>query len=807
MALGSVQMAVLLAGCLLGAVCLECRKSRSLWMGLLLFCVFLGWGRLRAARAEGEAMRGLNLDRQKEISVLGTVRSLEEKTNGWGGELSSCRLEEADGGEELGTVSVFFEERPEAEPGDRLRVTGIFKIYDPASNPGEFDYQAYYDSKSMFWKMTADSWEKLPGGNPLLRVLGRVKERSAGILDRCGGANAGIFKAMLLGLKGDIPDEVYALYQESGISHLLAISGLHVSMLGMGLHGLLRKLRLGKRPAAALSGGFMVLYGIMTGFSPSTQRAVIMFLASMAAGWVGKTYDLASALSLAGAVILWLEPLALMQGGVQLSFLAVGGIGVLGRMLERGKVWEGRAGRLLLSGLAVQLATYPAVAYHFFIYPPYSIFLNLLVIPLMTYAMVSGLLCLAVGGFCPPLGRVCIGGGYYILECYEALCRLWGRLPGSSLVIGRPALWQIALYGAILILFAAACSGLRRKKAWLAGITAALFFLLFPLPVRGMRVTYLDVGQGDGIVAETGNCRILMDGGSSDVKRLEEQVLRPFLQSRGIRALDYAAVSHCDSDHISGLKGLLESGAVKIRTLILPDLGRWDEAWQELAALAEDRGTRVVTMKAGDEIRRGKLRLLCLYPYEGKTPPEDRNDQSLILQLSYGNAVFLFTGDTGTGCEEEMLQRPAVRAELGKTSVLKVAHHGSASSTGEEFLKAVQPAWGVISYGEGNSYGHPAPETTERLEKAGVRVLETARDGAVTTTTDGKRLKITWFLRGKRGLVSREHLVYNPDIGLFRTEGQERKKDCADAEQGSEGQKFPKSISAVRGRGFSEKEL
>ena len=140
-----------------------------------------------------------------------------------------------------------------------------------------------------------------------------------------------------------------------------------------------------------------------------------MFLASMAAGWVGKTYDLASALSLAGAVILWLEPLALMQGGVQLSFLAVGGIGVLGRMLERGKVWEGRAGRLLLSGLAVQLATYPAVAYHFFIYPPYSIFLNLLVIPLMTYAMVSGLLCLAVGGFCPPLGRVCIGGGYYIL--------------------------------------------------------------------------------------------------------------------------------------------------------------------------------------------------------------------------------------------------------------------------------------------------------------------------------------------------------------------------------------------------------
>ena len=164
-------------------------------------------------------------------------------------------------------------------------------------------------------------------------------------------------------------------------------------------------------------------------------------------------------------------------------------------------MWEGRAGRLLLSGLAVQLATYPAVAYHFFIYPPYSIFLNLLVIPLMTYAMVSGLLCLAVGGFCPPLGRVCIGGGYYILECYEALCRLWGRLPGSSLVIGRPALWQIALYGAILILFAAACSGLRRKKAWLAGITAALFFLLFRGIGLGMSMAHFYLSlEGKGIL-------------------------------------------------------------------------------------------------------------------------------------------------------------------------------------------------------------------------------------------------------------------------------------------------------------------
>ncbi len=753
MALKAVPMAALLAGCLLGAVCLECRKSRGLWTGLLLFFLLLGCLRYRAAEAEAGRMRAMGLDQEEACSVAGTVKSLEEKTNGWGGELISCVLEEPAGqGKKasLGAVTVYFDEKPELKAGDRILASGPLNVYDAASNPGEFDYRGYYDSKGMFFRMTAESWERLSGGDPVRRFLGEIRERGAAVLDQCSGRHSGIFKAMLLGLKGDIPDEVYSLYQESGISHLLAISGLHVSMLGMGFYGLLRKLRLGKKTAAAFSGTVMILYGIMTGFSPSTQRAVIMFLASVTAGCGGRVYDLPSALSLAALVILWREPGAVSQGGVQLSFLAVGGIGVLGRRLEQAKVWEGRAGRLLLSGLAVQLATYPAVLYHFFVYPPYSIFLNLLVIPLMTYAMVSGLLCLAVGGVFPAAGRFCAGSGCMILDCYEALCRLWGRFPGSSLVIGRPELWQIALYGAVLAAFAWTAEKMRRKKTGLALVTAVLFALLFPLPERGLRVTYLDVGQGDGIVAEAGGFRMLFDGGSSDEKNLGEQVLVPFLHSRGIRTLDYAAVSHCDSDHISGLKELLESGTVRIRTLILPEsAGAADEAREGLAALAEKRGTRVAVMREGDSIQAGKLKLTCLYPYKGKEPAADRNDQSLILRLDYGEAGFLFTGDAGEASEEEMLSRPSVRPLLEDVTVLKVAHHGSAGSSCQEFLEASAPAWGVISCGKDNSYGHPAPETVERLKTAGVRLFVTAENGAVTARTDGKKTAVTPFLRGE----------------------------------------------------------
>ena len=744
MALHAAEMAVLLTVYLSAAACLECRKNRSLWIGFLFLFMALGFWRMEGARAEADRMREMGLAEAGQQRISGIAGGLEEKTYGWGAELLEARLEPS--GEELGRVSAFFEARPGFEAGDRILVSGELAPYDPASNPGEFDYRAYYDSRGMYWKASAESWERLPGGNPLRRMLGRIREHSAGVLDACAGENAGIFKAMLLGLKGDIPDEVYALYQESGISHLLAISGLHVSMLGMGFYGLLGRLGMGKRPQSVLAAGFMVLYGVMTGFSPSTRRAVIMFLASMASGWAGRTYDLPSALSLAALAILWRNPQALTQGGVQLSFLAVGGIGALNRAMEGAGLWKSRAGKVLGSGLAVQFATYPAVAWHFFVYPPYSIFLNLLVIPMMTYAMVSGLLCLALGSVSLSLGKLCVGGGYYILKCYEALCALWGRLPGSSLVIGRPALWQIAVYGVVLGAAVLLAGRLRRKGLWLAGNTALLFFMLFPLPRGGFSVTYLDVGQGDGIVAEAGACRILFDGGSSDEKRVGEQVLTAYLHSRGIRSLDYAVVSHCDGDHISGLETLLESGAVEIGTLALPKAGAGEEAWEELASLARVKGVGVLSLEAGDQIQAGKLTLSCLYPFEGAKLPADRNERSLVVKLEYGEASFLFTGDIGAACEEEMLKNPAVRRALAGCTVLKVAHHGSASSSSEAFLEAVRPKYGVISYGAGNSYGHPAPETVERLSEAGVRVFETARDGAVTVRTDGRSLEVKTFL-------------------------------------------------------------
>ena len=278
-------------------------------------------------------------------------------------------------------------------------------------------------------------------------------------------------------------------------------------------------------------------------------------------------------------------------------------------------------------------------------------------------------------------------------------------------------------------------------------LPAAAVFLLFPLPARGLTVTFLDVGQGDGICLQTRQGVILSDCGSSDQKNLGEYRLEPFLKSRGIGAVDYAIVSHGDQDHISGISWLLEQeDGVFIRKLILPAAGKEDEACVRLAKQAALRGCQVFWMGRGDCLRMGNLSLTCLYPdgLEAGAPPEtDRNEHSLVLWLDYGSFDMVFTGDMSQKGEQAILENRGVREQA---EVLKAAHHGSRFSSSEEWLDALSPGQAVISCGEKNRYGHPHAEVLERLRKRGITVYETRSCGAVELYTDGKRMRWeTWL--------------------------------------------------------------
>ena len=655
---------------------------------------------------------------------------------------------------------------PGLKIGMRILAEGEGEAPEPAGNPGGFDYRLFCRARGITGILYGEKVRILDARHCLpAEMIRQVRNNLAGKLDRIAEPeDAGILKAVLLGIRSDLDDEVYEQYRKNGISHLLAISGLHVSMIGMGLWKVLRKCGAGYRTAGAAAWGLLLLYGGMTGFGPSVSRAVCMSGISFLAAALGRTYDLPSAMCVPAMGLLLLRPYLLTQASFQLSFLCVGAVFFPGGYLIKRRNVKGAAAALFMS-TSIQAVTAPAILYHSFELPVYSAFLNLLVIPLMTYAAASGFLGLFAGFVSPAAGMGLLGGAHYILKFYGWLGNVFLKLPGACAVLGQPELWQTALFYTVLLAGTllmgeegerrdSGPAGLSRTfclRLGGAGLWAAGFLILLPVPERGLCVTFLNVGQGDGIVLEADGCTVLVDCGSSQKKSPGEDCLVPYLKSRGITHIDMAVASHGDLDHINGILYVLETPdcGIRIRTLVMPAAGMGEAAYGELEAASRAAGTQIVYAGRGDELFVGppeKMRIYCLSPPKGKTFT-DRNAESLVLLAEYGDFRLLLTGDMEKEGEEELLKS----VDLEPVTVLKAAHHGSATSTGEEFLQAADPLAAVISYGQGNRYGHPAKEVTDRLLKNGVRIFETAKEGAVMIRTDGRTMRITGFLTGRAG--------------------------------------------------------
>ena len=675
--------------------------------------------------------------------------------------------------------------------GVKVQVRGKLAPVEGPGNPGEFDFRTYYRTKGIACRLYGENLA-VAGGEaiPYYKGIAEFRMQCAGVLEKiCMPEDVAVFKAVLLGDTSDMNPEMRDMYQRNGISHLLAVSGQHLAIIGGGIYLMIRRAGAGYGKAGMISAVLVISYGIMTGSSGSAIRAVIMIVCLWLAAVKGRSYDTLSALGAAALILLCRQPYLLYHSGFELSFGAVLAISGLGgwmqSFLELERAWE----KTLLISLSVQIVLTPIVLYHYFQHPLYGIFLNLLVIPLVSILMYSGILGIVLGSFWIQGGVAAVGAGHYILRFYELLCEFAEGLTGYSLVLGRPSPGSLVMYfgihamGTAVVLFCIrgrsafiraksparcndhlAVSHFRTRVSSISckpmillyffGIYALSFAALVPRPVKGLEVVCLDVGQGDGLLLRTGKRAVLIDGGSSSQKKLGDIVLEPYLKSRGISWIDYAVVSHGDSDHINGLMYLLEeSKDIGIGTLVLPVMGKGEEVYENLAALARREGADVVYMKTGDWVETGELTLTCLYAGEdfgGK----DRNSHSLVLCGDYKGFHMLFTGDMGEGQESSLVRLAEQEGtlqdiHLNHVQILKTAHHGSRTSSSEVFLDRLKIRLAVVSYGEGNSYGHPSPETMARFREQGIAVLETGKKGAITFKTDGASLEVHAFLEEK----------------------------------------------------------
>ena len=710
--------------------------------------------------------------------------------------------------------------------GSRVCVEGVLKPFRKASNPGEFDAAAYYGRKGFLFSMQKAAVVRES------RSCSRFQETAAQfrrwadayflrVLGRKDGATA---SAMVLGIKKEMDEEVKSLYAGAGISHLLSISGLHLSLIGVGVFGLLyrilrwcrgiwsyrrkqnrkRRQRSMRRQSnmrrqssmrqqssvrrtdialwgsAAASALFLYAYAKMTGMSVSTSRALVMFCLIAAARSAGRTTDMATSLSIAGALILLGNPRNIMDAGFQLSFSAVAGIAAAapvfwdGMEKRRGRGKQDFRGKLRVFGAAlwknavtsfgITFFMLPFLLAHYYEWSPWSVLVNLAVIPLMGILLPCLFGLLAAG----MLGRMALflGNGAAvrllltllsaaetgialtakgIFECYEGICSAALKLPFSTLHTGAPQPAALIVYGAgaAVLLW----KGKRLKPMWrllCAVLLTGVFLIRLP---GGLRITMLDVGQGACVCVEAPSGEVyLLDAGSTSKGDTGKYQIVPYLKYRGVRGLDGIFVSHWDADHINGIQAVLEwaeMGNVPVKRLFLPDTELEDEALEALLLLAKKYGVPVEYVAAGSTMESGEMTWTCFHPPTGKKE-EDRNALSMALRMEYRGFSMMFTGDLEQDGEEWMVKHygSALRSTL-----LDAGHHGSKNATQESFLDAVKPKAVLISCGKDNSYGHPAKEMLSRVQERKIPWYVTAQEGALTieVSRDGGRFGIKGF--------------------------------------------------------------
>lgn len=628
--------------------------------------------------------------------------------------------------------------------GNQVQITGICQYFSRAENDGAFDAEQYYASQKIVMLLKKATIQKRKKTIDWLGEGSRIiKEKAGNVLQKnLTAEEAGVMESLLLGEKSSLDEEIKELYQKNGIIHVLAISGLHVSMIGMSLFHFLRNRKYGFLTSSVLAGIWIWFYGALTGFSVSSKRAILMFYLFLGAQILGRTYDMITAMTLAGMLMLLQNPGLVSQSGFLLSYAAVAGVAAADALPQKHHIFSP-----LKVSIFTWLVTLPITAWFYYEVPVYGIILNLFVVPSMSVIVMTGIGGILAGAVSSVAGKFVLAPVHYLLQLTFTLCRGTAKLPLAVWIVGKPEIWKIGIYYLIIgVLFAIL---LKNRKIDLIKSAFGIILGIGILCYRGNQnwtVTFLNVGQGDGICVQTENGHVWMiDGGSSTQSRLAEYCLEPYLKYWGVSAIDGWMISHFDQDHVSGLLQILEEyekgldgknrNGITIKRILIPDLVREEELEQQILELAEQHKIAVYRCKRTDHIEQDGMQIKVLGPVCGY-PYENANAGSMVVRIAYQDFSVLLTGDLeGTG-EKQLLEKNPEPVD-----VLKVAHHGSKNSSPEELLKRIGAKTAVISCGKENRYGHPHRELLERLKRTGYQILRTDQDGLIrfTIKKKGKR--------------------------------------------------------------------
>ena len=770
--------------CLIPVIFYRRKSKRALILLVSVFVTFAA-GLLSAAsavRAYEDA--GKQILSSENITLLGTVCRKEQTS--YGTKITVNLL-----GQRHIRVTVLSDDEPAL--GTIVRIKGSPKAPEVQRNPGCFDEASYFKSLSIVSEIK-DAEIEASGIKAsffkrayyqILEILYRLKYRMQDVFTAAlPGEEGALLAALCIGTKNLLDTEVKEMFQSAGISHILAVSGLHISIAGAFIYKLLKRLQCKVTTSAVLSLIFVFFYSVTISDSVSARRALLMYAVIMISKIIGDGCDIITSLSLVCIILTILDPLSVIQTAFALSFGAVFMLSLTASPATecyhsycvlkwenthkeiKGNRFKPTAVNDLITSLVfsffIQISMAALTAKYFYSLPLLSCILNILILPLLPFVLFLGLLGGLLGTIFLPIAEVMLFPCHLILYWYELSSSSYSSLPLTNIVTGEVSTLKIilCLLSACAMAFifkrqsrkmferrftripwkknlAFPLFGSRKSSFAVAALSASILLLL-SIPVHRDETAMLDVGQGDGILMTTADGKAFMiDGGSTSDNSIAKNVLLPSLKYRGISSVEGWFITHLDEDHVNGLMQLLEK-KYRINTVYLSKHIERDDKLERLKNLCELNRTRITYLESSDTLSCKYFTVETIFP-DKRSDFNGANENSLVTVYtiepdSKHSVKLIETGDIGEEQERYILEH--CRRKLKKSSatealILKSAHHGSNYSNCSEWLSAIKPDLILISAGKNNRYGHPGKDTVNRINELGLKSFCTIDTGQI----------------------------------------------------------------------------
>ena len=646
--------------------------------------------------------------------------------------------------------------------GDRLLIKGTYLEPSTSRNPGGFSYKDYLKSKKIMGTIKEKEGKVISKNNLFLSTMLtlQLKEKMLNEVDNnLKEREAGLVKAYLLGETDNLEKDIKQDFRNSNLSHILAVSGMHVSYLILIINFIFNKKIFGKNKGNVVKIICLLMYIILIGESPSVLRAGICMIIYLVGNLIHRKCDFISVLSLSSIITLLLNPFYILNLGMLLSYFTTIGITLIAQNKEKESYIENTNSKSLIIRIKeyIKLNFYISISANLMIFPILIYYFNTISISFFVgNIIVSPIIAIAL--MLSFLGALLsLGNGIIFIRCItkivflilnncliilEKIVFFISKIPLERIVVVTPNIIFVFLsYGLIMFLYLTKTKRIiiknyNRKK--LIVILTVFVYLLVSIvsftfiPDGNFKIYMIDVGQGDGILIITPlGKKILVDGGgvegNSDYS-VGENTLLPYLLDKKINSLDYIMISHFDSDHCEGAMYVMEH--IKVKKVIISKQFEESKNYERFKKIVREKGIKVIVVGRGDSINIEKdLRIEFLWPDKENIVGENiLNNNSIVCKLKYKKLSILFTGDV-----EEMAEKRIVElyGDKLKADIIKVAHHGSKTSSIEELIKAVSPRIAIIGVGKNNKFGHPNEEVIDRLKKNDTKIYRTDEMGEI----------------------------------------------------------------------------